>query len=280
MLAAYVYAFMLGLSCFLNPFINYHYSFTSPTSLSSARCTAAVAASQLSICVLPLVYFIDAALAASPFRWCCMRGIPPKNVIQHHAPFIAGMLPSAALTIFAKETFAECLIACPTACTYMSSGCLTSFNEALWVASSFFPMWLIEHKIYRVGQKLTALLALSQFIVIGGFSAAVTCASLVFAIRDDFALTQAEVAAAGSHIDEIEDGRRRRRIVVRICMLMPTFAFFMIVPFVQVPLWKGAFQRFKEALKRPSPGTIRRACSNTLLYAFGDPQNDQRSKQL
>ena len=95
MLAAYVYAFILGLSCFLNPFINYHYSFTSPTALSSARFTAAVAASQLGICVLPLVYFIDAALAASPFRWCCMRGIPPKNVIQHHAPFIAGMLPSA-----------------------------------------------------------------------------------------------------------------------------------------------------------------------------------------
>ena len=35
---------------------------------------------QHGICLLTAIYALDAALAACPLHWCCMRSIPPKNV--------------------------------------------------------------------------------------------------------------------------------------------------------------------------------------------------------
>jgi len=226
-LVAYLYAFYLGLQFWLNPFAE-------PKSEEVIK--RAIADMQFSIYFMLVVYSVDAGLAASPLHWCCMRGIPPKNVIEHHIPFVIGMLPVAGLTFFAKESFSRYMLSVPPGCTYMASGCLTSINEALWVASSFFPEALIEHKVYRVGQKFTALCALSQFLSVGSLSAA--------------------LAAAGLMRSMLETGED---LVVKACMIFPLFAFFTVIPFVQIPLLKGAFGRFVEAARRPSNGAVRSA---------------------
>ncbi len=109
----------------------------------------------------------------------------------------------------------------------MAAGMLTSFNEALWVASSFFSPNVLEAKVYRVGQKLAALCALSQFIVIGAVSATVASISLLSFI------------AKGEHA------------FVRCCMCAPMLAFYVTVPVVQVPLLKGAWGRLQEAINTP-----------------------------
>jgi hypothetical protein len=108
MLAGYLYAFHLGLRCFVNPLSFLPKTFAvAATTTTSETPLPAVLASQLAICVLPLIYALDSSLAACPLHWCCMRNIPPKNVLQHHLPFIAGMLPSAALTVFANREFSS-----------------------------------------------------------------------------------------------------------------------------------------------------------------------------
>mmetsp|Transcript_17294 Transcript_17294/g.20363 ORF Transcript_17294/g.20363 Transcript_17294/m.20363 type:complete len:242 (+) Transcript_17294:56-781(+) len=213
MFAAYVYTWSLGLKCLANPWSS-HEKLIDP-----------VASAQVSVFVLSLVYAVDALLAASPLRWCCMRSIPPKNVVTHHVPFVIGMLPSVMLALFFKKDFTIALLATPFSMTYMAAGCLTSSNEALWVASSFFTPNMLNSKIYRVGQKLFALCALTQFILIGGVSAFMAASSLVPYIM------------AGE------------LVFVRMCMVVPCMAFFIIVPVVQVPLLKGAWARFLDALK-------------------------------
>jgi hypothetical protein len=84
------------------------------------------------------------------------------QVVTHHVPFVIGMLPSVSLVFFCYDDFRTALYATPFSMPYMAAGCLTSFNEALWVASSFFTQSMLESKAYRVGQKLSALLALTQ----------------------------------------------------------------------------------------------------------------------
>ena len=108
------------------------------------------------------------------------------------------------------------------------------------MGSSFFPPFVLEHKIYRVGQKLTALVALSQFIVVGGVSAAAACLGLSQAILLDLRLLQEnaeEQGAAGGGPQQGEWRERTRALLaVRACMLVPTLAFFLVVPLVQIPL--------------------------------------------
>jgi hypothetical protein len=131
--------------------------------------------------------------------------------------------------------------------------------------SSFFPPFLLEHKVYRVGQKLTALVALSQFIAVGGVSAAAACLGLFRSIVGDLrwlvftadehgaaagggggggvGATGAAAGAGGGGFGAGEEGeeevsRRWSLLAVRVCMLVPTLAFFAVVPLVQIPLLK------------------------------------------
>lgn len=46
--------------------------------------------------------------------------------------------------------------------TGIAAGSMTSSNEALWVASSFFTQEMLESRIYKVGQKLSSVVALCE----------------------------------------------------------------------------------------------------------------------
>mmetsp|Transcript_19833 Transcript_19833/g.44969 ORF Transcript_19833/g.44969 Transcript_19833/m.44969 type:complete len:243 (-) Transcript_19833:213-941(-) len=222
MLGAYCYCYYLGLSCMILPW-------ATPDKLAGPARNA-----QLAIQALTYIYAVDASLAASPLHWCCMRSIPPRNVLVHHIPYVLGMAPSVYLVWTGGTRFFDCLVSTPTAMTYMGAGCLTSSNEALWVASSFFTNEMLESKSYRVGQKLFALAALSQFLVIGGLSAGFTIHRLSGAMLDG------------------------QDVLIRALMLIPCVAFFCIVPFVQIPLLIGAWGRFKDALFEEKRGALLR----------------------
>lgn len=213
MLTSYLFTFCLGVSCVTNPF--------SPAGTD----TPAIPRGQFAIVLLPSVYLIDSLLAACPLRWCCMRGIPARNVLKHHIPFLLGMTPSAFLTIFAYHEFRTCLLATNACVTYMAAGCITSINEALWVASSFFPQSWIMDRRYKLAQMSTAFSCLSQFIAIGAVSAAVSCWDLIRYMS------------------------KNEHLAVRLCMFIPNFAFFLVVPFVQIPLWHGALRRIRSMLR-------------------------------
>ena len=207
MFGAYCYVWLLGVRGLCAPW----------AAPADAARPAEVA--MLAISVLTGVYAADAALAASPLHWCCMRSIPPKNVVQHHVPFVVGMAFPLVLAISFPEPTRQALVATPACMTYMASGCLTSSNEALWVVSSFFTPATLDGKPYRVGQKLSALCALTQFILLGGVSAVLATVSLLrFMAKGEL-------------------------VFVRACMVVPMIAFFVVVPFVQFPLWKGALSR-------------------------------------
>lgn len=91
MLMGYLYSFSLGISCAISPF----------TEPGTER--PAIARAQHAIVVLTLLYTIDGALAASPLRWVSMRGIPARNVLIHHVPFVLVMLPSLLATTLAYD---------------------------------------------------------------------------------------------------------------------------------------------------------------------------------
>ena len=46
--------------------------------------------------------------------------------------------------------------------TGIAAGSMTSANEALWVASSFFTQDMLQSKTYKVGQKLSSVVALGE----------------------------------------------------------------------------------------------------------------------
>lgn len=108
MLAGYLYAVRLGLRCFCSPW-----------ALPDESVNPAIY-SQHAICFLSGIYSIDAALAASPLHWCCMRSIPPKNIVQHHLPFVIGMAPSVLLAFMYNDTFREVWILCCFSRTFNS----------------------------------------------------------------------------------------------------------------------------------------------------------------
>lgn len=212
MFAGYVYAYILGFRCLCSPF-----GTLEATSFASANAV-------WSVVYLTLIYAVDATLAASPLHWCCMRSIPPKNVLQHHLPFVVGMLPTVMLYVKYYDDFYAAVNASPVCCLYMAAGCLTSSNEALWVGSSFFTSRMLASKSYRVGQKLMAFVCLSQFILVGG------------------------IGALGSAWEMARYIRAGELVFVRGCMVVPCTAFVVVVPFVQVPLLKGAWGRLLDAV--------------------------------
>ena len=53
-------------------------------------------------------------LAPSRLR-CCMRSIPPRNVLVHHIPYVLGMAPSVYLVWTGGTRFFDCLVSTPTA---------------------------------------------------------------------------------------------------------------------------------------------------------------------
>ena len=187
------------------------------------------------------VYALDAFLAACPLHWCCMRSIPPKNVVQHHVPFVLGMMPSCWLALHHSDGFRDGFQEAPSAIVYMAAGSLTSGNEALWVASSFFPLKWLDSKAYRVGQKVFALNALSQFLVLGGYGAIRTLVDFVPLIYANGQGT-----------------------FVRACMASPCAVFVIVVPFVQIPLLRGAFARLKDAINGQDRPPGRSASSDEL----------------
>ena len=46
--------------------------------------------------------------------------------------------------------------------TGIAAGSMTSANEALWVASSFFTQEMLQSKAYKVGQTLSSVVALCE----------------------------------------------------------------------------------------------------------------------
>ena len=135
---------------------------------------------------LTTVYLADAALAACPLKWCNMRGIPPTSILKHHLPFAIALFPNLILVVFYDQEFTEvtsfiekCFIQNKNLLkkkvilehkfiiTGIAAGSMTSANEALWVASSFFTQDMLQSKTYKVGQKLSSVVALCE--VCGSF---------------------------------------------------------------------------------------------------------------
>ena len=111
---------------------------------------------------LTTVYLADAALAACPLKWCNMRGIPPANILKHHLPFELVLFPNFILVVFYDQEFTEVILDHKFIITGIAAGSMTSANEALWVASSFFTQAMLQSKTYRVGQKLSSVVALCE----------------------------------------------------------------------------------------------------------------------
>jgi hypothetical protein len=180
-----------------------------------------------------------------------MRSIPPKNVVSHHLPFSLGMAPTCWLSYYHAADFQHILEMVPETNLYCGAGCLTSGNEALWVASSFFPASWLDSKIYRVGQKVFAFTALTQFLLVGGYGAFFSLlrhSSIVFAAVED------------------------HYTVARTCVIIPCIAFFLIIPFVQIPLLRGAFSRLVDAIQdkdRPLTKPIEMAVPDTDKKTHG-----------
>lgn len=111
---------------------------------------------------LTAVYLVDAALAACPLHWCNMRGIPPANIVKHHVPFAVALFPNVVLIVLYEKEFTEVLQRQGSIITAIAAGNLTSSNEALWVASSFFSQRVLDSKAYKIIQKLSSIIALSE----------------------------------------------------------------------------------------------------------------------
>jgi hypothetical protein len=77
-LMGYLGCFVAGLYCLVHPFA------TPEESMRQATVCPVM------ILTISVTYFIDSALAASHWSWCCMRSIPPLHVVKHHFPYVVG----------------------------------------------------------------------------------------------------------------------------------------------------------------------------------------------
>jgi len=162
--------------------------------------------------------------------------------------FCRMMLPYLAFH-FDPESVLRILVQRPALILLSASICITSLNEALWVASSFFTLTMLRSKVvdatqlwksdlnmcnicvsfwkvYKVGQKLLALSMLSQVIAIGSVCSFVLILQLVS--------------------DLMHDQENR---LISFCMLVPPLLFFVVIPRVQVPLWYGAYTRLLQTVR-------------------------------
>ena len=64
-----------------------YYMFTSPFATPDKAHIAAVVTAQ-NLVLFVSTYMVDVLLALSPMRWCCMRSIPPINIVKHHVPMM------------------------------------------------------------------------------------------------------------------------------------------------------------------------------------------------
>ena len=105
---------------------------------------------------------------------------------------------------------------------------MTSANEALWVASSFFTQEMLQSKTYKVGQKLSSVVALCE----------------VFS----FFMRKKEKNDSDSQVIFITGWSSARTVLefypfvfeerVHTALYFTAISFFFIVPFVQV---RGVF---------------------------------------
>jgi len=126
-------------------------------------------------------------------------------------PFLCRALPRSQL-----ET--------PAVLTFTASGCLTSLNEAFWVLSGFFPENWLERRWYRILQPCFSIYALLEFLVLGVVSCAIVTLSLVPKIYNGASL------------------------LMHTSMLLPHAGFFLVAPFVQIPLLRNAGSRLRRNL--------------------------------
>jgi hypothetical protein len=115
------------------------------------------------------------------------------------------------------------LVQRPSLILFSVSVCITSSNEALWVASSFFTTKMLESKVYKVGQKVLALTMLTQVLVLGSIC------SLVLNVQ------------LGSDFIHQEENRR-----ITFLLMVPSLIFFFVAYFVQLPLWCAVYTRLRQ----------------------------------
>ena len=204
----YTFSFMLGLTCLVHPF-------ASPErALEKSRRFLTV--TKLNI----FVYFMDTVFATSPLNWCCMRSIAPFHVVKHHVPYLFGMMFISLAFLVDHENTVNILVQRPSLILFSVSVCITSSNEALWVASSFFTLRMLNNKVYKVGQKLLALSMLTQVIVLGSICSCVLNVQL------------------GSDLINNQENR-----TITFFLMVPSLIFFFVAYFVQVPLWYNVYNR-------------------------------------
>ena len=121
------------------------------------------------------------------------------------------------------ENALNILVQRPSLILFSVSVCITSSNEALWVASSFFTVRMLESKVYKVGQKLLALTMLTQVILVGSICSFVLNVQL------------------GSDFIHQEENR-----TVTFFLMVPSLIFFFVAYFVQIPLWYAVYNRLRQ----------------------------------
>jgi hypothetical protein len=118
------------------------------------------------------------------------------------------------------ENALNILVQRPSLILFSVSVCITSSNEALWVASSFFTVRMLESK---VGQKLLALTMLTQVILVGSICSFILNVQL------------------GSDFIHQEENR-----TVTFFLMVPSLIFFFVAYFVQIPLWYAVYNRLRQ----------------------------------
>lgn len=208
----YMASFLLGLTCLVHPF-------ASPEQ-ATQKSQRFLIVTKLNI----FVYFMDTMFATSPLNWCCMRSIAPFHVVKHHVPYLFGMMFISLAFIIDHPTALNILVQRPSLILFSVSVCITSSNEALWVASSFFTLRMLDSKVYKVGQKVLALSMLTQVIVLGS-----TCSCIL-------------------NVQLGSDLINQENRTITFFLMVPSLIFFFVAYFVQIPLWYGVYNRLLELL--------------------------------
>ena len=111
-------------------------------------------------CLISGLYTIDSMGCC--FGVTCMRSVPAKNVLYHHLPALCICLPGLYFQQTGRAYYYDDLH------WVFAAANVTSFNEALWVASSFFTPETLAGKPYRIGHACVTTCVLAQFIVVSG----------------------------------------------------------------------------------------------------------------